>query len=80
MKGVNFVTDDKNRRTAVIIDLKTIEQHQEEVEDLLDVIVAESRKGEQTRSWDEVKKSLQNKGRSAPVPSHKARQQTGARL
>jgi len=63
MKGVNFITDDKNRRTAVIIDLKTIKQHQEDVEDLLDVIVAESRKDEPKRSWEEVKKSLKKKGK-----------------
>jgi len=63
MKGVNFITDDKNRRTAVIIELKTIEQHQEEVEDLLDVIIAESRKDEPKRSWEEVKKSLKKKGK-----------------
>lgn len=63
MKGVSFVTDDKNRRKAVIIDLKTIEQHQEEIEDLLDVIVAESRKDEPKRSWEDVKKSLKKKGK-----------------
>jgi hypothetical protein len=63
MKGVSFITDDKNRRKAVIIDLKTIEQHQEEIEDLLDVIVAESRKDEPKRSWEEVKKSLKKKGK-----------------
>jgi quinol monooxygenase YgiN len=63
MKGVNFITDEKNRRTAVIIELKTIEQHQEEVEDLLDVIIAESRKDEPKRSWEEVKKSLKKKGK-----------------
>jgi hypothetical protein len=63
MKGVNFITDEKNRRKAVIIELKTIEQHQEEVEDLLDVIVAESRKQEPKRSWEEVKKSLKKKGK-----------------
>ena len=63
MKGVNFITDDKNRRTAVIIELKTIEQHQEEIEDFLDVIVAESRKDEPKRSWEEVKKSLKKKGK-----------------
>ncbi len=63
MKGVNFITDDKNRKKAVIIDLKTIEHHQEEVEDLLDVIIAESRKDEPKRSWDDVKRSLKKKGK-----------------
>jgi len=63
MKGVNFITDDKNRRKAVIIELKTIEQHQEEIEDFLDVIIAESRKDEPKRSWEEVKKSLKKKGK-----------------
>ena len=62
MKGVDFITDDKNRRKAVVIEIKTIEQHPEEVEDLIDVIVAESRKDEPKRSWEEVKKSLKKKG------------------
>ncbi|MCF8451423.1 MAG: hypothetical protein K9G49_16240 [Taibaiella sp.] len=63
MKGVSFITDDNNQRTAVIIELKTIEKHQEEVEDLLDVIIAESRKDEPKRSWEDVKKSLKKKGK-----------------
>ncbi len=63
MKGVQYITDDNNRRTAVIIELKTIEDYQERVEDLLDVIVAESRRDEPKRSWADVKKSLQNKGK-----------------
>jgi alkyl hydroperoxide reductase subunit AhpC len=61
MKGVNFIIDEKNRRKAVIIELKTIERYQEEIEDLLDVIIAESRKDEPKRSWDDVKKSLKKK-------------------
>ena len=63
MKGVQFITDENNKRTAVIIKLKTIEQHQEEIEDLLDVIVAESRKDEPKRSWADVKKTLKSKGK-----------------
>lgn len=63
MKGVNYITDDKNRRTAVIIELKTIAQHQEEIEDLLDVIVAESRKDEPKKSWEDVKKAFKKKGK-----------------
>ena len=61
MKGVNYITDDNNRRTGVIILLETNEEHQEEIEDLLDVIIAESRKDEPKRSWAKVKKSLKAK-------------------
>lgn len=64
MKGVNFITDDKNRKKAVVIELKTIEDHQEDVEDLLDAIVAESRKDETKRSWGDVKKSLKKKSKA----------------
>jgi hypothetical protein len=63
MKGVNFVTDNNNRRTAVIIELKTIKKHPEDVEDFLDGIIAESRKDEPKRSWEDVKKSLKKKGK-----------------
>jgi len=47
----------------VVIEIKTIERHPEEVEDLIDVIVAESRRDEPKRSWDDVKKSLRKKGK-----------------
>ncbi len=63
MKGVSFITDEKNRRKAVIIDLKTISDRQNELEDFLDVIVAESRKNEPKKSWEEVKASLKKKGK-----------------
>jgi hypothetical protein len=63
MKGVSFITDEKNRRKAVIIDLKTISERQNELEDLLDVIVAASRKDEPKKSWEEVKASLKKKGK-----------------
>jgi len=63
MKGVDFITDDKNRRKAVVIEIKTIEKHPEEIEDLIDVIVAESRRDEPKRSWDDVKKSLRKEGK-----------------
>lgn len=63
MKGVNFITDDKNRRKAVVIEIKTIEEHQEAIEDFLDIIIAESRKDEPKRSWSDVKKSLKKKAK-----------------
>jgi len=61
MKGVSYITDDKNRRKAVVIDIETIEKYPEQVEDLMDVIIAESRKEEPKRDWEEVKKNLLKK-------------------
>jgi hypothetical protein len=63
MKGVRYITDNKNRKTAVVIDLKTLEKFDDQIEDLFDVIIAESRKDEPTVSWEQVKKNLQKKGR-----------------
>ena len=62
MKGVRYITDSKNRKKSVVIDLKTIEKYDENIEDLFDVIIAESRKDESSVSWDDVKKKLKSKG------------------
>ncbi len=64
MKGVSFVTDDKDRKTAVIIDLKTIEKFDDPIEDLFDIIIAESRKGEPTTPWKKVKAKLLKRGKA----------------
>ena len=61
MKGVRYITDEGNQRKSVVIDIETIEKHPEEVEDLMDVIVAEARKHEPKRSWEDVKKDLGSK-------------------
>ena len=63
MKGVRYITDSKNRRKSVVIDLKTIEKYDENIEDLFDVIMAESRKDEPSVTWDSVKKKLKSKGK-----------------
>jgi hypothetical protein len=63
MKGVSYITNSKNRKTAVVIDLKTLEKFDDQIEDLFDVIIAESRKGESTVSWEQIKKNLQKKGK-----------------
>jgi hypothetical protein len=63
MKGVRYITDSKNRKKSVVIDLKTIEKYDENIEDLFDVIIAESRKDEPSVSITEVKKKLKNKGK-----------------
>ncbi len=63
MKGVSYITDRQNRKKAVVIDLKTLEQYDEQIEDLFDVIIAESRKDEPSVSWEDVKKKLKKKGK-----------------
>jgi len=52
------VTNDKSERIAVQIDLKFLERHQDEIEDLLDVIIAENRKDDLDVSWEDAKREL----------------------
>lgn len=58
MKGVSFVTNDKNEKIAVQIDMKVLERHQEQVEDILDIIIAENRKDDEDISWEQARKEL----------------------
>ncbi len=61
MKGISYLTDSSNKKVAVQIDLKTLDKFESEVEDLLDVIIAESRKEEPKKSWSAVKANLKLK-------------------
>jgi len=63
MKGVNYITDDSNKKVAVQIDLKILERYDEEIEDLIDGIIAESRKDEGKKPLSEVIKNLKRKGK-----------------
>ncbi|MDP2388517.1 MAG: hypothetical protein Q8M29_19240 [Bacteroidota bacterium] len=63
MKGISYITDGSNKRRAVVIDLKTIELHDEDVHEFIDVLVAESRKNDEKVSWEDAKKVLKKKGK-----------------
>lgn len=63
MKGVSYITNNKNKKTAVVIDLKTLKKYDEQLEDLFDAIIAESRAEEPSASWEAVKKKLKKKGK-----------------
>jgi hypothetical protein len=52
MKGIHFVTNERNERIAVQIDL---EKYSEIWEDFYDVLVAESRKDDETINLDDLK-------------------------
>jgi hypothetical protein len=61
MKGIQFVVDDTGRKTAVIIDL---EEWGELWEDIYDILVSESRRGEPTVPWEELKTEMMGEEKS----------------
>lgn len=63
MKGVSYITNDRNEKTAVQIELKALEKHRESIEDLLDGIVAESRKDEKKVPLSEAIAKLKKSGK-----------------
>jgi hypothetical protein len=60
MKGIQFVTNDKGEKTAVLIDLK---RHRNLWEDFYDSLLAAQRANEPRESLEAVKKRLRNQGR-----------------
>jgi hypothetical protein len=64
MKGVSYITDGKSRKKAVVIDMKTLQKYDKQIEDLLDIIIAESRAEEPSIPWETVKRKLKKKGKA----------------
>ncbi|MEX0812657.1 MAG: hypothetical protein WD048_10615 [Chitinophagales bacterium] len=58
MKGVSFITDETRKKRFVQIDLEKLEKNQEEIGELLDLIIVESRKNDPEISWEDLKKQL----------------------
>ena len=63
MKGISYITNDKNEKIAVQIELKAILKYQEAIEDLLDGIIAESRKDEEKMPLKKVISTLKKSGK-----------------
>ncbi|WP_339791459.1 MAG: hypothetical protein ACMVP2_24735 [Imperialibacter sp.] len=63
MKGVTFISDENNKKRFVQIDLEQLEEHQGKIEELLDVVISESRKNDDEISWEELKKQLKAEGK-----------------
>jgi hypothetical protein len=55
MTGIQFLTDEKGRRTAAVIDLK---KHKQLWEDIDDVLVSQSRTHEKRIPFEKVKADL----------------------
>jgi hypothetical protein len=60
MKGVSYITDDRNRKTAVVIDLK---KYAEIWEDFFDYLVVSQRKDEDKVPLEKVIKDLKKLGK-----------------
>lgn len=60
MGGIQYVTDEKGRKLAVLIDLK---KHRELWEDIEDVLVSRSRRGEKRIPLEKVKAGLIRSGK-----------------
>ena len=63
MDGIKFVVDEKGNRTAVLIDLVAIKQHQELWEDFYDALLAAQRADEPRESLETVKAKLRASGK-----------------
>jgi hypothetical protein len=60
MTGIQFVTNEKGRKVAVLIDLK---KHGARLQDLWDGLVSESRRREKGVSLERIKADLIRRGR-----------------
>jgi hypothetical protein len=60
MTGIQFITDEKGRKTAAILDLK---KHRELWEDIEDVLVSRSRRREKRIPLERVKAQLIKSGK-----------------
>jgi hypothetical protein len=63
MSGIVYITDKKNRKKAVVIDYELFKNHEEELEDILDVIIAEEREKEKSIPLAKVIANLKKKGK-----------------
>jgi hypothetical protein len=56
MKGIQFVVDDAGKKKAVLIDL---DEWGGVWEDIYDILVSESRRGEPKVSWEDLKAEME---------------------
>lgn len=62
MKGITYLTDDKNQKVAVQIDLQNYDKALNEfLEELEDILAIELRRNSPTVPWEKIKKRLDNK-------------------
>ena len=63
MKGISYITDEHNKKKAVVIDYNLFKNHNDELEDLLDIVIAEARQDEESIPFEKVLVQLKKKGK-----------------
>ncbi|HRF80923.1 MAG TPA: hypothetical protein PL070_12650 [Flavobacteriales bacterium] len=63
MKGVSILYDEVNNRRLLQVDLNEVAKDEEGLEDLFDIIIAESRKDEEKISLEELTALLKKEGK-----------------
>jgi hypothetical protein len=64
MRPLTFITDETHKRRYVQIDLAEVaEIDEEQLEDIMDIIIAEARKGDEKISLEELESQLKAEGR-----------------
>ncbi len=65
MKGVNYITDEEGKKTAVVISLKN---YKEEIEDFLDGLEAQNRLEEPSTDFEKsINRIIQTKSNNGKV-------------
>jgi hypothetical protein len=63
MKGVSIIKDETKNKKYIQIDLDILKKRQDEIIDMLDAIIAESRKDEESVDFSILKKKLKKKSK-----------------
>lgn len=63
MKGVTVLYDESRKKRLVQIDMEVVVRKREELEEMLDLLVAESRKDDEMVPWEKAKAMLKKVGK-----------------
>jgi hypothetical protein len=63
MKGVTILEDRTNKKRYVQIDVAELDKRREQIEDMMDGLIAEQRAGQPTISLDALEKKLRKQGK-----------------
>ena len=63
MKGVTIIEDKAKKRRYMQIDMKAVKDERDWLQDLLDVLISESRRDEERVPWTAIKERMKREGR-----------------